>query len=185
MIAVEVAERFVEIPSDVKVEVTGRKVTVTGPKGSINEDLSHMPVEFETRGDRLVVRTAGSRKRDRAMVGTAAAHVASMIKGVTKGFTYKLKIVYAHFPVTVKVLEKEKKVSIENFGGEKTPRFASIVGDVSVKVSGDEVIVEGTRLEEVSRTASNIEEATRIKEKDQRVFLDGIYVFQKGEAARK
>lgn len=178
----EVAERLVEIPAGVKVEAVGRKVTATGPRGSIDKDLSHMAVEFETKDNTVIVRSSGSKRRDRAMVGTAAAHVRNIIKGVTKGFVYKLKIVYAHFPVTVKVLEKEKRVSIENFGGEKTPRYASIVGDVSVKVSGDEVIVEGTRLEEVSRTASNVEEATRIKEKDQRVFLDGIYVFEKGEA---
>ena len=183
--ASETAERFVEIPSDVKVEVKGRKLTATGPKGSINEDLSHMPVELETKNGKVVIRSSGSRRRDRAMVGTAAAHVDNMIKGVTRGFAYRLKIVYAHFPVTVKVQEKERRVSIENFGGEKTPRFASIIGDVAVKVSGDEVTVEGTRLDEVSRTASNIEEATRIKEKDQRVFLDGIYVFQKGEAVKK
>jgi len=183
--ASELAERFVEIPSDVKVEIKGRKVAITGPRGSISEDLSHMTVELDTKNGKVVIRSAGSKKRERAIMGTAAAHIANMVKGVTKGFSYRLKIVYAHFPVTVKVSEKEKRVSIENFGGEKTPRFASIVGDVSVKVSGDEVIVEGTRLDEVSRTASNIEEATRIREKDQRVFLDGIYVFQKGEASEK
>jgi len=181
----EVAERFVEIPADVKIEVNGRKVIATGPKGSINEDLTHMPVEFETEKDKVVIRSSGSRKRDKAMVGTAAAHIANMVKGVTKGFAYRLKIVYAHFPVTVKVLEKERRVSIENFGGEKTPRFASMIGNAAVRVSGDEVIVEGARLDEVSRTASNIEEATKIKEKDQRVFLDGIYIFQKGEAVKK
>ena len=54
-----------------------------------------------------------------------------------------------------------------------------------MKVSGDEVIVEGTRLEDVSQTASNIQQATLIKEKDQRVFLDGIYVFEKGSAIKK
>jgi large subunit ribosomal protein L6 len=108
-----------------------------------------------------------------------------MIEGVSKGFAYKLKVVYAHFPVTIKVLEKERKVSIENFSGEKIPRFASIVGDVSVKASGDEIVVEGSRVEDVSQTASNIQEATTIKEKDQRVFLDGIYVYEKGLAINK
>jgi large subunit ribosomal protein L6 len=181
----ETAERFVEIPKDVKVELNGRKVTVAGPRGSVNEDLSHMPVAFEIKNGKVLVRSSGSRRRDRAMTGTAAAHIANMVRGVTDGFVYKLKIVYAHFPVTVKVHEKEKKVSIENFGGEKTPRFASIVGEAKVKVSGDEITVEGTRLDEVSRTASNIEQATKIKDKDQRVFLDGIYIFQKGRGAGK
>jgi large subunit ribosomal protein L6 len=104
-----------------------------------------------------------------------------MTKGVTKGFTYKLKTVYAHFPVTVKVNEKEKKVVIENFTGEKTPRVTKIIGDTKVKVSGEDILVQGTKLEDVSQTASNIETGTRIKDKDQRVFLDGIYIYEKTE----
>lgn len=185
MSASELSERFVEIPEGVQIQITGRKVTVTGPKGTINRDLSHMPVQLETRNGKVAVWRMGSKKREKAIVGTAAAHITNMIKGVSSGFAYKLKVVYAHFPVTVKVLAKEKKLSIENFSGEKIPRLASIIGDVSVKVSGDEIIVEGTRLEEVSQTASNIQEATTIKEKDQRVFLDGIYVFEKGLAVHK
>jgi large subunit ribosomal protein L6 len=183
--AAEVFERLVQIPAGVQVQITARQVTVTGPKGTLSEDLSHMPVELEPKSDKIAVWTKGSKRTDKAMIGTAAAHITNMIKGVTEGFAYKLKIVYAHFPITVKVLEKQKKISIENFSGEKVPRVASIVGGVSVKVSGDEVVVEGTRLEEVSQTASNIQQATLIKEKDQRVFLDGIYVFEKGQGIKK
>ena len=107
--------------------------------------------------------------------------VRNMIRGVTAGFTYKLKIVYAHFPVTVKVNEKEKKVTIENFTGEKTPRIARIVGSAKVKVAGDEIHVQGISLSQISQTASNIQAATKIRDKDLRVFLDGIYIFEKSE----
>jgi large subunit ribosomal protein L6 len=55
------------------------------------------------------------------------------------------------------------------------------VGDSKVKASGDEIIIQGINLEEVSQTAANIEQSTKIKDKDQRVFLDGIYVFEKKE----
>ncbi len=72
---------------------------------------------------------------------------------------------------------------IENFSGEKTPRVARIAEGVKVKVAGDEVVVEGASLEAVSETASNIERSTLIKEKDQRVFLDGLYIFEKGASA--
>jgi len=104
-----------------------------------------------------------------------------MIRGVTSGYTYKLKIVYAHFPMTVKVQEKEGRITIDNFTGEKTPRVAKIIGPTKVKVAGDEIHVQGTNLRDVSQTAANIQSATRIKDKDQRVFLDGIYVFEKTE----
>ncbi len=172
-------ERSIAVPQGVEVQLEGGRVKVNGPKGSLSEDLSHLPVNFELTKGQLVVSPRWPTKRSIAKAGTAAAHVKNMIQGVTEGYTYKLKITYAHFPVTVKAFDKEGKVLIENFVGEKTPRVARIVGDAKVKVSGEDILVQGTRLEDVSQTASNIESATKIKEKDQRVFLDGIYIYEK------
>jgi len=106
-----------------------------------------------------------------------------MIKGVTKGFTYKLKIVFSHFPITVKI--KEKTLIIENFTGERNPRKAKIMGDTKVTVKGDDIIVQGINLEDVSQTAANIQNATKIRRKDPRVFLDGIYVYEKHEGIQE
>jgi len=114
------------------------------------------------------------------MLGTAAAHIRNMLKGVTDGYRYELKSVYAHFPVTIKAYEKNKEVRIENFTGEKTPRHAKILENVKVTVKGEDVIVEGSSLASVSQTAANIQNATKIKKKDLRVFLDGIYISGKG-----
>jgi large subunit ribosomal protein L6 len=50
-----------------------------------------------------------------------------------------------------------------------------------VKIEPEDIIVEGVNLEDVSQTAANIEQATRIRRKDPRVFLDGIYVYEKNE----
>jgi len=169
------------LPEGVQLTIEGRKIKASGPKGTLEEDFSHLPVHFALEGGTLRVFSLWARKREVALVGTALAHVRNMIRGVTSGFTYKLKIVYAHFPMTVKVQEKEKRLTIENFTGEKTPRIARIVGSVKVKVVSDEIHVRGNNLQEVSQTASNIQAATRIRDKDQRVFLDGIYVFEKSE----
>ncbi|RJS73981.1 50S ribosomal protein L6, partial [Candidatus Bathyarchaeota archaeon] len=83
----------------------------------------------------------------------------------------------AHFPISVRV--KDGYVVIENFLGERSPRYAKIVGDVKISVEQDDVVVKGIDIEKVGQTAANIENATRIKGKDPRVFLDGIYVYQK------
>jgi len=174
-------ERIVDIPEDVKVEIADRKVKVSGPKGTLEEDLSHLPCVLELDRGRVRVTSSWPRKAEIAMTGTAAARIGNMIKGVRSGFTFKMKVVHAHFPVTLKVIEKERKLLIENFTGEKTPRIARIVGDSKVKASGDEITIQGINLEEVSQTAANIEQSTKIKDKDQRVFLDGIYVFEKKE----
>ena len=181
MVLVELAERTIPIPEQVQLSVDGRKVKATGPKGTLEEDFAHLPVQFAIEDRSFRVYSTWARKREVALVGTAIAHVRNMIRGVTSGYTYKLKVVYAHFPMTVKIQEKESRITIDNFTGEKTPRIAKIVGSAKVKVVGDELHVQGTKLRDVSQTASNIQSATKIKDKDQRVFLDGIYVFEKSE----
>jgi large subunit ribosomal protein L6 len=55
------------------------------------------------------------------------------------------------------------------------------MGDTKVTVKGEDIIVQGISLEDVSQTAANIQNSTKIRNKDPRVFLDGIYVFEKHE----
>ena len=72
------------------------------------------------------------RKKEASLVGTIESHIKNMITGVTKGYTYKLKIVFSHFPITVKV--QDRAVMVENFTGERqSTQSAKILGDVKVK----------------------------------------------------
>jgi large subunit ribosomal protein L6 len=102
-----------------------------------------------------------------------------MVTGVTKGYTYKVKVVYAHFPISVKT--KGDEILVENFVGERSPRVAKIVRACKVSVEGDDVVIKGVSVEDVGQTAANLEQATKIKRKDQRVFLDGLYIYEKSE----
>ncbi|WP_457751119.1 50S ribosomal protein L6 [Thermococcus sp.] len=167
----------VEIPEGVEVTVEKDVVKVKGPKGEVERELKYPGVQIFTEDGKVVVFKEFPRKRDIAIARTFKAHIANMIKGVTEGFTYKLKVVYSHFPMTVKVQGDE--VVIENFLGEKNPRRAKILPGVTVKVMGSEVIVEGIDKEKVGQTAANIEQATRITKWDRRVFQDGIYIVEK------
>ncbi|HJY10928.1 MAG TPA: 50S ribosomal protein L6, partial [Nitrososphaeraceae archaeon] len=77
---------------------------------------------------------------------------------------------------------KDEEVHVENFFGERSARVSTIVGEATkVSVAGEDVLVQGPSLEDVSQTAANIELSTRIKDKDQRVFLDGLYVYSREE----
>lgn len=176
----EILERTVSVPDKVSVQIDGRTVKVKGPLGSLSEDLSHLPVSMTLDDNIVRFETRWPRKREVGMLGTAVAHVRNMIKGVTHGYRYDLRTVYAHFPVTIKVDEKAKVLRIENFTGEKTPRFAKILDGVKVVIKGEDLSVEGVDLKSVSQTAANIQDSTKIKEKDLRVFLDGIYISGKG-----
>lgn len=173
------AVKTIEVPNGVEVVVNHRIVSVKGEKGALIRDFSESPVTILLDGREVKVQANWPRKREAALVGTICSHIQNMIVGVTKGFTYKLKIVFAHFPISVKTIEN--RVSIENFTGERSPRWARIMGDVKVLVKEDDVIVQGIDIEDVSQTAANIENATKVKRKDPRVFLDGIFVYEKKE----
>lgn len=175
----QIEVRTLKIPDGVTVNLDGKTVEVSGEKGRLVRDFSHAPISILLEDGEIVVSALWARRKVSALVGTVCSHIGNMIKGVTEGFTYKLKVVFSHFPISVKV--RQDRIAIENFIGERNPRIAKIVGDTKVSVRGDDIVVQGLNIEEVSQTAANIEQATRVKEKDPRKFLDGIYVYEKLE----
>lgn len=171
-------KRTLTIPEGTTVSVNEGFVTVSGPKGQLERNLAYPAITIEQSGNEVFVDATNVRKKSKAMVGTTFSHINNMVTGVNDGYEYKLKIVYSHFPMQVKV-EKDA-LNIGNFLGEKSSRIARIFDGVTVKTSGDEVTVSGTNKESVGQTAANIEQATKIKRFDPRVFQDGIYVIAKG-----
>ena len=181
-------EERVEIPENVKVEIDGKKVTVEGPLGKITKDFSHARVSIRKEGNEIVVTTFFARKKEYAVVKTIASHIKNMIIGVTRGYRYKMKVVYAHFPMNITVDENKKLVIIENFLGRKETRYAKIVGDVKVTVQKDDVIVEGIDIDCVAQTCANIHLATHLTGDEKLCphgreggpgVLDGIYLYAK------
>ncbi len=179
MMKSSIARETVKVPEGVDITIDQRKVSVKGPLGKLERDFYHMPIDLRREGDEVVVEAPWPNKKVRASVGSVRSHIKNMITGVTSGFTYKLKIVYAHFPMSVKV--KGQELVIENFGGERMARSVAFPSTVKVTLEGDDIIIKGMDLEEVSQAAANVEQRTKIGKKDPRVFLDGIYVFEKGE----
>jgi large subunit ribosomal protein L6 len=166
----------IEVPKGIELKVSGRSVEVSGPKGKLSKTFRFPDVKIAPEGKEVAVEASSKRRRDKAAVGTILAHLRNMFKGVTKGFVYKMRVVYSHFPITVKV--EGKRVSVNNFLGERHPRFANVVGDVKVEVNGDEVLVSGINKEDVGQTAVNIERSTRVTHRDRRIFQDGCYIVE-------
>ncbi|MEM5766503.1 MAG: 50S ribosomal protein L6 [Candidatus Aenigmatarchaeota archaeon] len=164
----------VKIPENVKVEIDGSKVRVFGEKGELERSFPKKGIKIELSEGKIIISSESERRSFRALIGTLASHIKNMIEGVTKGFSYRLRVVYSHFPITVKL--EGDKVLIQNFLGERVPRVAKIVGKTQVKIEGQEIIVSGINLEEVSQTAANIEQACRIVGYDRRKFMDGIFL---------
>lgn len=171
----------VSVPSEVELKIEDGLITLTGPKGSLKRAMSYPGVKIVQKEGNVVFSAKSNKKTVKAILGTFGAHLNNMVKGVTKGFEYRLKTVFSHFPITVKQAGSE--ITINNFLGEKTPRKSRVMGDCKVAIKGDSVTVSGTNIEDVAQTAANIELATKVKGRDRRVFQDGIYLVAKGEAA--
>jgi large subunit ribosomal protein L6 len=170
--------KTIEVPDGVKVtfESALGKLTITGPLGTLTRVFKNPRIKIESEKEMISVVCDKPIKKENALAGTWAAHISNMVKGVTNGFEYKMKIVYSHFPIKTHV--KDNELIIENFLGEKLPRRAKIIGDTKVKVSGDQIILTGTNIELTGQSMANIERATAIKNYDPRVFQDGIYLVE-------
>lgn len=166
-----------EIPDKVSVKFSDNILEVSGPKGTVKKNFEKVPVNLSIDGKKIVIKPYGKRKKDLAVTNTSRSVIRNMITGVLEGYTYKLKVVYAHFPISIKI--KGKQISIENFFGERSPRVIDIIGDCKISVDGEDLVIKGPSLEDVSQTSANVELGTRIKGKDPRVFLDGLYIYSR------
>lgn len=158
---------MIAIPEGVNVTVENRKVSVKGPKGEVAREFSQH-ADISVKDGSIAVES-----KDRAYLGTVESLLKSMVKGVTDGYERKLKIIYAHFPITVEA--KGKDITIKNFQGEKMPRKTTIIGDTKIAVKGNIVTISGPDKEAVGQTMANMKMKTKIKNKDGRIFQDGLY----------
>ncbi|MCU4924723.1 50S ribosomal protein L6 [Halobacteria archaeon AArc-dxtr1] len=166
-----------EIPESVSVEVDHLDVTVEGPEGSVSRRLWYPNVTVEVEDDTVVIESDAEDAKTNATVGTFESHVRNAFHGVTEGWEYEMEVFYSHFPMQVTV--EGDDVVIENFLGEKAPRRTTIHGDTEVAVDGEALTLSGPNKEHVGQTAADIEQLTKVKGKDTRVFQDGVYITRK------
>ena len=169
--------RKVKIPEGVAVRIEGNLVKVQGPKGMLMREMYYPNVSLSVEDSEFTITTESGRKKILAVCGTFAAHAGNMIRGVTQGYQYRMKVVYSHFPIQLKLAGD--RIEVGNFLGEKRSRWARIEKDVKVALGADEVTVTGIDKESVGKTAANLEHATRIRERDPRVFQDGVYIVER------
>jgi len=175
------------IPEGVDVTVKSRIITVKGPRGTLVKNVRHIDMDIRLLKTKSTAKVTlgvwqGGRKHV-ACLRTIRSLISNMIKGVTKGFRYKMRAVYAHFPINCIVQDGGSALEIRNFLGEKVVRNVKMLEGVIVsesKAQKDELILEGTDVQNVSQSAASIHGICRVRNKDIRKFLDGIYVSEKG-----
>ncbi len=168
----------IEIPEGVEVLMNGSEVIMKGPEGENRKKLNLIGLVFDVKNNKIRVGHEKATKSEKKMINTILAHLRNMIQGVQKKYEYKLKICSSHFPMTVKAEGRE--VIIKNFLGEKIERKAIIPENAEIQIKGKEIIVSSTSKETAGQAAANLESVTKIRNKDKRVFQDGIYITNKG-----
>jgi large subunit ribosomal protein L6 len=167
----------IELPEGIEARVENDMITVKGKNGETSKMLKHPLVSLKIDGRKIIIASDTEKKKVRAVIGTWVVVIGNMLTGVTKGWRGELKLVYSHFPVKMKI-EKDRFL-IENFLGERSARSVQVPGGVKVQIDKSEVYVSGVDKETVGQTCASIEQATRIKGFDKRVFQDGIYITRK------
>ncbi len=167
----------IDIPEGVEVNLEEDTLVVKGPEGENKRNFNMRNIIFEIKEKKIRIGNEKSTKKDKKRINTITAHIKNMIKGIQEKFVYTLKVVFSHFPITVEVSGDE--VIIKNFLGEKIPRKCDIPKGAEVKINKNIITISSYDKEIAGQAAANLERVTRIRNKDRRVFQDGIYITNK------
>lgn len=170
-------EESLLLPQGVSAQITEGAVKLKGPNGEIQKKLVNPKIKIVVEGNKVLFQAKNATKREKTMIGTFRAHVRNMVKSVIEGHTYRLRVCSGHFPMTVNVSNNE--VTVKNFFGEKVPRVLKIMKGAEVKLDGNEITVSSMDKDIAGQVAADIENLTRIRNKDLRIFQDGIYIIEK------
>lgn len=168
---------IVDVPQGVTVEVSGTSVKIKGPKGECSRTFVVPHVDISKKAEGIVLSAKNATKREKSKINSVRSHLKNMIAGVQSPYVYVLKVCSGHFPMNITLAGN--KFSVKNFLGEKVPRVSEIPQGANVKVEGDKITVTSVDLEVAGKTASNLEQLTRIARRDRRIFQDGIHLVQK------
>ncbi|KAH9611309.1 hypothetical protein KSS87_023671 [Heliosperma pusillum] len=182
------ASDSMDIPEGITIKLNAKIIVVEGPRGKLVRNFKHLNLDFQIttneQGKRILkIESWFGKRKNTAAIRTAISHVENLITGVTKGYRYKMRMVYAHFPINASITNANRGIEIRNFLGEKKVRKVDMLDGVTILRSEkvkDELVLDGNDIELVSRSAALINQKCHVKNKDIRKFLDGIYVSEKG-----
>lgn len=129
-------------------------------------DVRHIK---SSKGDKVQFIVWHGGRKHLACLRTAKSVVNNMIKGVTLGFQYKCRAVYAHFPINMIIQENGTRLEVRNFLGEKRVRRVNMREGVTVRedpAQKDQVLIEGNDVNLVSLGAADLHGQCLVKNKD-------------------
>ena len=174
-------EKTIKIPEGVEASFEKLKLRVKGKLGEVERDFYNRGtanvIKIEKIGEEIKVSSKKDNKKEKALIGTTVAHINNLFTGVISGYKYELKIVYVHFPLSVK--KENNEIIVSNFLGQKGDKNMKIPENVKIEIKKQDITVSGIEKELVGQTAADLEKLTKVCKKDRRRFQDGIFILEK------
>jgi large subunit ribosomal protein L6 len=145
-----IGKRPIEVPAGVNVVLEPGRVAVTGPLGSLQQDVPQRMQIAQDDGTVTVSRPT-ERGEDRALHGLTRTLIANMVEGVTKGFEKRLEIQGVGYRAALKGSDLELQVGYSHAVTIK-PR-TGITFEVPTPT---QITVKGTDKQQVGQTAAEI-----------------------------
>ena len=168
----------IEIPEGITVNISRNEISMKKDDKEIIRKIVPL-VNVKVDGNKIQVSADRMRKTERKLFGTMKAHIKNMIKGLTEGFTYKLQIANVHFPMAVSHDKENNELVVKNFLGEKKDRRIKLVKGVEIKIDKEIIELTSYDIEKAGQAATNIEKGARVRNKDRRIYQDGIFMIEK------
>lgn len=168
----------IEIPNDIQSEISENSIILKKDGKEIIRNFVSL-INIKKDGNKIILSSTTKRKIEKKLFFTYIAHIKNMIKGLTEGFEYKLRISNVHFPIKASFNKDKNEFVIKNFLGERKDRIINIIKDVDIKINGEDVIVSSYDIEKAGIVAASIEKGSKVKNFDRRVYQDGIFIIEK------
>lgn len=173
----ELKEEIV-VPEEITMTLEKNILIMRKQDKEIERKLNSL-INVDLEGNKILLSSKRISKREKKMFGTLKAHINNMIKGLIEGFTYKLQVANVHFPMNVSHDKDNNKIIVKNFLGEKKDRKIEVIEDVEVKIDKDIIELNSHDIEKAGQVATNIEKGTKVRNKDRRIYQDGIFIIEK------
>ncbi len=144
-----IGKKPIAVPPNVKVDISGNKIVIAGPKGSL-DFIFHQEIAVEVSGGKILTKQIGSSKEAPAIWGTTAKIIENMIKGVTEGFQKQLELNGVGFRMAV----AGKKINLAL--GFSHPVEAQIPEGIEAKIEGNVMTISGIDKQKVGQFAAEI-----------------------------
>lgn len=168
----------IEIPKEISVEIREDFLIIRKNDKELKRKLNDL-INFKIEGDKIIISSEKDRRIEKRLFGTFSAHIKNMINGLIRGFIYKLQIANVHFPMNVIYNKENNEIIVKNFLGEKKDRIIKLVPGVEIKIDKDIIELKSFDIEKAGQIATNIEKGTKVRNKDKRIYQDGIFIIEK------